>query len=169
MSSPGSDRAAAHAALIKAFYEAFARRDGATMAASYLPDAEFSDPVFPHLVGAEIGGMWKFLCERAADLSLTHSEVRADDKTGSCRWDAHYTFSATGRKVHNIIHARFEFRDDAAGNPKIYRHKDEFSFWRWSRQALGPVGLLLGYLPPIQKKVQSQSAKLLAGYLKKNA
>jgi ketosteroid isomerase-like protein len=167
-----SDRAARHAArhaaLIKTFYDAFARRDGAAMAALYLPDAEFSDPVFPHLRGSEIGAMWKMLCERAADFELTYSGVRGDESGGEAEWQARYTFSRTGRKVHNIIHARFELREGPDG-VKIARHTDRFSFWRWSRQALGPVGLLLGFLPALQKKVQAQSAKLLADYSKKNA
>ncbi|MFO0575597.1 MAG: nuclear transport factor 2 family protein [Polyangia bacterium] len=162
------DRAARNAAVIKAFYDAFARRDGAAMAALYLPDAEFSDPVFPSLRGAEIGAMWKMLCERAADFELTYSGVRGDEQGGDADWQARYTFSRTGRKVHNIIHARFELREGPDG-VKIAKHTDAFSFWRWSRQALGPVGLVLGFLPAIQKKVQAQSAKLLADYMKKGA
>ena len=160
------DRAARNAAVIKALYDAFARRDGAAMAALYLPDAEFSDPVFPKLRGAEIGAMWKMLCERAADFELTYSGVRGDEQGGDADWQARYTFSRTGRKVHNIIHARLELREGPDG-VKIAKHTDDFSFWRWSRQALGPVGLLLGFLPAIQKKVQAQSAKLLADYMKK--
>ena len=55
----------------------------------------------------------------------------------SAHWEAHYLFSATGRKVLNRIDAEFEF--DHAG--LIVRHRDRFDFWAWSRQALGLPGV----------------------------
>ena len=36
-----------------------------------------------------------------------------------------------------------------------------FTFWKWSRQALGTPGLLLGWSPILKKKVRAQSAQLL--------
>ena len=47
-----------NAALIDRFYQAFARRDAATMAACYHADVVFSDPVFPELRGPELGREW---------------------------------------------------------------------------------------------------------------
>ena len=35
----------------------------------------------------------------------------------------------------------------------IVDHVDEFSFWKWSRQALGPKGLVLGWTPFLRRKV----------------
>ena len=92
---------AANAALIERFYEAFARRDHEAMASCYAPDARFSDPVFQDLNGDEVRAMWRMLCERAIDLELSHSGVRAEGDRGSAHWDADYTFTATGRRVHN--------------------------------------------------------------------
>jgi hypothetical protein len=66
-----------------------------------------------------------------------------------CRWEAWYTFSRTGRKVHNIIDASFEFKDG-----KILVHQDTFDFWRWTRQALGMPGILLGWTPFMRNKVR---------------
>ncbi len=148
------------AELIDTFYEAFARRDGDAMAACYHADAEFSDPVFVGLRGEEVGGMWKMLCERGKDLKIQHSGVWAEDERGGARWEAWYTFSATGRPVHNRIEARFTFKDG-----KIATHVDDFSFWRWSRQALGMPGLLLGWSPIVHGKVRSQARKGLSLYL----
>ncbi|HND34209.1 MAG TPA: nuclear transport factor 2 family protein, partial [Myxococcota bacterium] len=88
-------------ALIQTFYAAFQRRDGAAMAECYHPEAEFSDPVFPGLKGSEPGEMWKMLCSRANDLKIEFSAVQADERSGKAHWEAWYTFSATGRKVHN--------------------------------------------------------------------
>jgi ketosteroid isomerase-like protein len=149
----------ANEATIRRFYEAFQKRDAATMAACYAPDVQFSDPVFPDLRGPQAGQMWKMLCERGKDLRLEFRDVRADDRAGSAHWEAWYTFSATGRPVHNVIDATFGFRDG-----RIARHDDRFDLYRWSRQALGPAGLLLGWSPLLQNKVRAMAAKGLADY-----
>jgi ketosteroid isomerase-like protein len=128
-----------HAVLINRFYEAFTERDGAGMSECYHPEIEFSDPVFPQLRGEQAGNMWRMLCERGKDLRVEYRDVEANDASGQAHWEAWYTFSATGKKVHNIIEARFAFRDG-----KILRHRDAFSFYAWARQALGATGLILG-------------------------
>jgi ketosteroid isomerase-like protein len=142
-----------NAALITRFYTAFSRRDHAAMAACYHPQAHFIDAVFD-LHGAQVGAMWRMLCERGTDLRLDFREVAADDRLGSAHWEAWYSFSATGRKVHNVIEASFEFQDGL-----ILRHRDAFSFWRWSRQALGAPGLLLGWSGFLRRKVQATAAQ----------
>ena len=148
-----------NAELIERFYAAFARRDSAPMRAAYHQDARFDDPAFVGLNGSEIGDMWAMLVARGKDLEITASGIEADDSRGKAHWEARYTFSATGRKVHNIIDASFEFKDG-----KIYRHRDHFSFWRWSRQALGLPGLLLGWSPLLAKKVQATAKKNLEAW-----
>lgn len=150
----------AHQRLIDDFYRAFAARDGATMEASYADDAHFQDAVFDLHGAKRIGGMWRMLCERGADLVIEHRDVSADDTRGSACWEARYTFSATGRKVINRIHADFTFRDG-----KILTHRDSFSFWTWSRQALGPAGLLLGWTPLVRSKVRRTAARNLDDFL----
>ena len=141
--------------LIERFYRAFQQRDGATMAACYHADATFHDPVF-ELRGAHIGAMWQMLCARGADLRVEFMNIAAQESTASADWQAWYTFSGTGRAVHNIIHASFRFADGL-----IVEHVDYFDFWRWSRQALGPVGLLLGWSSLLRRKVQTQGARAL--------
>ena len=37
---------------------------------------------------------------------------------------------------------------------KIATHRDQFDLYKWMRQALGLKGLLLGWLPPVQAKLQ---------------
>ena len=112
--------------------------------------------LFPDLDATHVRGMWRMLCERGADLQLEHSGIEADDTTGKAHWEARYTFSATGRKVHNIIDASFTFRDG-----KITSHKDAFDFWRWSRQALGFSGVLLGWTPLVQNKIRRVAGQQL--------
>ena len=145
--------------LIETFYAAFGKRDAETMASCYRADVRFSDPAFPDLQGEHAGNMWRMLCGKAADLKVEASNIVADATTGSAHWDAWYTFSATGRKVHNEIDARFRFQDG-----QIIEHVDSFPLWKWTRMALGPVGVLLGWSPLVKGKVRSQAAAGLAEF-----
>jgi ketosteroid isomerase-like protein len=140
------------AELIRAFYAAFDRHDGDAMAAMYAPDARFSDPVFPDLRGERPGQMWRMLTGRAEDLRVELASHSAEGDTGRANWIATYTFR-TGRKVVNDIDATFRFSADG----KIAEHDDRFDFWKWSRQALGAPGLLLGWTPLLRRKVQQQA------------
>jgi SnoaL-like domain len=141
---------------VERFYAAFDARDGDTMAACYAPGAHFSDPVFPDLNGDEPGAMWRMLTSQARDLRVELLEHTAD----SARWRAHYTFSQTGRPVINDVRARFRFDGDGL----IADHRDEFSFHRWARQALGTPGLLLGWTPLLRNKVRRSAAESLARF-----
>lgn len=152
-----------NAELITRFYEAFAQRDGASMAACYADDASFSDPVFPGLEGVEPGAMWRMLTEQGKDLQITFSDVQADDASGSAHWEATYTFSVTGRKVHNVIDAKFRFRDG-----KIAEHRDHFDLYRWTRMALGPAGTLLGWSPVVQGPLRKKARAGLNDWMRKN-
>jgi ketosteroid isomerase-like protein len=138
------------------FYTAFAARDGERMAACYADDVSFSDPAFPDLKGEAARDMWRMLVSRGKDLRVEHQIVEATAGRVRVRWQAWYTFSGTGREVHNDIHAELEVREG-----RIVRHRDEFSFPRWARQALGPAGLLLGWTPFLKRKVQAQAALAL--------
>jgi ketosteroid isomerase-like protein len=146
--------------LIERFYAAFDRRDGDAMAACYAPDARFSDPVFPGLTGAEPGAMWRMLTGRSDDLRVELLEHDADDASGTAHWRATYTFTQTGRPVVNDVHASFRF----AGG-LIAEHTDDFSFHRWSRQALGAPGLLLGWTPVLKGATQRKARAGLDQFL----
>ena len=146
--------------LIQSFYGAFAAKDGASMAACYAPDVSFSDPVFPDLHGAEAGAMWRMLTSRSTDLRVELLEHEADGDRGSARWQAHYTFTQTGRPVVNDIRASFRFADGL-----IAEHRDEFDFYRWARQALGPTGLILGWTPIVRSAVRRRARASLDEFL----
>ena len=151
-------------ATIDKLYTAFARLDGAAMQACYAQDAEFDDEVFSLSGRAEIGGMWRMLCETTRAKGMKHWKLQFGDITDrSAHWEAHYLFSATGRLVHNKIDAEFEFD----GQGLIKRQRDRFDFWAWSRQALGLPGLLLGWSPMLRRKVRTQAAANLQRYLAK--
>lgn len=138
------------------FYAAFARRDHATMAACYAPEARFSDPVFPDLRGERIGLMWRMLCERGTDLRVEWRVLRASDEGALVEWQAWYTFRATGRAVHNRVVATLDLDGHL-----IRRHRDEFAFHRWAAQALGWKGRLLGWTPLVRNAVRREAARAL--------
>ncbi len=147
--------------IIHQLYEAFSHRDAEGMAACYHPDARFKDGAFDLHSGAAIGDMWRMLCANGKDLRIEFRDVHADDTTGSAHWEALYTFSRTGRAVHNVIEARFKFRDG-----KIIEHSDTFDFWRWSRQALGLPGWLMGWTPFLKNKVHQMAISSLEKFRK---
>ena len=153
-----------NAALLERLYACFARRDHAGMAACYHADASFRDPAFGELRGAEVPAMWRMLCERGADLRVEASNIGADDQRGRAHWEAWYTFSRTGRPVHNVVEASFELEDG-----KIRRHVDDFSRWAWARQAIGPAGLLLGWSGFFGRKLQAQARGQLESFMRKGA
>lgn len=137
------------------FWESLAAKDADEMAACYAADATFEDEVFT-LRGAECGTMWRMLFHGAADLRIKAHPLKEGDGIAHGTWEAWYTFSATGRPVHNRIRSRLVVRDG-----KVVDHKDQFSFWRWSRQALGLKGWLLGWTPLVRMAVRKQARKRL--------
>lgn len=142
--------------LVRRLYDALGRKDGDAMAACYTADAWFSDPIFPSLKGPDVGAMWRMLCAGATDLRVEVSHVVADGFRGSAHWEAWYTFSRTGRKVHNVGEARFVFRDGL-----IERHEDAFDFPRWAGQALGWVGKIFGGMHQVRDKVRRDARRRL--------
>lgn len=146
-------------ALIRKFYTAFQQKDFLAMQSCYHSEATFSDPVFQHLTSAEVKSMWEMLLKSSKDLRVEFKDVT----NNSARWDAWYTFSRSGRPVHNIVRSSFTFRDGL-----ILAQKDDFNFWRWSRQALGLSGTLLGWTPVIKNKVRAIARKNLDDYRRKS-
>jgi len=146
--------------LLQDFYAAFAARDGDRMAASYAPAATFSDPVFVGLHGAEPGAMWRMLTAQATDLKVELLDRSTRDDRGAATWRATYTFSQTGRRVVNLVDSSFRF-----DNGLIAEQRDEFDFWRWARQALGPLGLCLGWSPLVRGTVRRRARASLDRFL----
>lgn len=72
------------------------------------------------------------------------ARTAADDLHGTAHWRAYCPFTETGRPVTE--------------------HCDRFSFHAWSRQALGPVGLLLGWTPLLRAAIRKKAAARLAEY-----
>lgn len=144
------------------FYESFARRDHASMGASYADNARFSDPVFNDLRGVQVKAMWRMLCERGGDLTMSWGDIRRDGDVVLVRWEARYTFAPTKRPVHNVVRARLTVRDG-----RIVEHIDSFNLWRWTAMALGARGMFLGWSPFVQTKVRGEAMKGLELFMKR--
>ena len=151
-----------NALLIAKFYAAFQNKDFKAMQAAYHGQATFRDPVFKTLDSKEVRAMWQMLTLTATDLKVLCDHVQASEEAGSCVWEAWYTFSRTGRKVHNVVKARFQFRDGL-----IVEHEDNFDFWRWARQAFGLTGLLIGWTSVFREKVSSMALAGLKKFMNK--
>ena len=148
--------------LINTFYQSFNNKDYKTMQNCYAENAVFNDEIFVDLNSKQVKSMWEMLCINGKDLQLNFSNVVANENYGSAKWIATYTFSKSNRKVTNKIKANFVFE-----NGKIIKHTDCFSFYRWSSQALGFSGLLLGWTPFLKNKVKQQALKNLNNFMDK--
>lgn len=150
-----------HTALIEKFYTAFQKLDAAGMNSCYNDDIVFFDPVFGLLKGEEAKSMWEMLCKNAKDFTLTYGNiVTLDEEYSTCDWVATYTFSKTGNKVVNKIKANMRFADD-----KIIEHSDAFSIHKWSKQAFGTLGVLIGWNSFFQNKIKRQAKQNLLKYM----
>lgn len=149
--------------IIEEFYAGFASHHAETMTSCYHPDIVFNDPAFGTLHGKDAVDMWHMLMEKSkGNIEIEFSDVKANEVSGSARWVATYVFSKTNRKVTNHIHATFEFKDGL-----IIRHTDHFDLWKWSAQALGFSGLLLGWSGFMQQKIRKQALQSLRHYQSK--
>ena len=146
--------------LVGRLYTAMGACDHATMAACYAPDARFHDPAFGDLEGARIGAMWRMLTESATDLEVTFRDVTANGDRAAATWVANYTFSQTGRRVVNVVDARFTIADGL-----ILSHVDHFDMWSWTRQALGPIGLVLGWSPLLRMATRRRARARLDAFV----
>ena len=142
--------------LITEFYTAFKNLDAEAMVACYADTIVFEDPAFGVLEGERAKNMWRMLCKNTTDLKIDFSNIQTNQNSGSVEWQADYSFSRTGRIVHNEIKASFEFKDG-----KIIKHTDNFDLHTWAKQALGFKGLVLGGTKIFQKKFITQTHKLL--------
>ncbi len=151
--------------IIAGFYRAFGELNAEDMIVLYHDKIVFKDPAFGKLHGERAKNMWRMLCEsqKEKDFVVKADEIAFKDGKGSALWEAHYTFSKTGRKVHNKIKASFRFRDD-----KIIEHVDDFNLHRWARMAMGLTGSLLGWTPMFQNRLQKQTNRLLDKYIDKS-
>ncbi len=139
--------------VITKFYQALVRGNPEEMVQYYHDDITFYDPSFGELHGDDAKNMWRLLVSPAIKASFSNVEANR------ANWTAAYKFKKTGRQVVNHISAKFEFKGG-----KIIKHTDHFNLWRWTSQALGLPGYLLGWSGYMQKRCIQQTSVLLKNF-----
>ncbi|MDN3673552.1 nuclear transport factor 2 family protein [Flavobacterium branchiarum] len=153
----------ANESTISKFYTAFANADAVKMSECYHPKIQFRDPAFGLLIEDQVFKMWEMLLKKSkGNIKIEFSDIKADDFVGSASWIATYNFSKTNRNVVNHVFAEFQFQDGL-----IIKHTDTFDVWKWSKQAFGITGYLLGWTGFFQKKIQQQALLSLQKYQSK--
>jgi hypothetical protein len=149
--------------IIEEFYSGFANQNANTMVSCYHQEIRFQDPAFGKLTGKDVSDMWHMLIEKSkGNIDIVFSDVKTDENSGSATWIATYNFSKTNRQVVNKINAKFQFKDGL-----IIQHTDDFDLWKWSRQALGLSGVLLGWTGFLKNKIRQQALQSLRIYQSK--
>ena len=146
--------------VIERFYKALQQKDFRTMQSLYAPEARFHDQVFLDLDSSQAKAMWEMLLTSSTDLKIEYSNLREDSDSVSCDWQATYTFTMTGKKVHNIIHADF-----TVSGGKIINHRDHFDLYRWSRMAFGVKGIILGWTSFMQNQIRTRARRRLQKFM----
>lgn len=151
--------------LITKFYTSFLKLNADGMNSCYDGEVVFFDPAFELLQAQEAMAMWRMLCKRAKDFSLTFGNIQdLGDNYYTCDWVATYTFSTTGRTVVNNVKAHMKIEDG-----KIMEHSDGFSLHKWSAQALGLSGMLLGWNSFFQRKIKNTARRNLLKFIQEEA
>lgn len=147
--------------LLNEFYSSFSKGDYNGMINCYHEDIEFSDPAFGTLKGQKAMKMWEMLLSaKESKLEISYKVIFAHPKKGKVKWIASYNFGPSKRKIINKVTATLEVKDD-----KIFKHVDQFNLWKWSIQALGIPGYLLGWTSFMKKKVQQKANSQLNHFM----
>jgi hypothetical protein len=151
-----------HKELIHKFYTALSKGDSKEMTACYHENITFQDPVFGVLKGKRARSMWEMLLSnKNSNAIFTFDNIEATAEIGQASWMAEYFYGK--RKVINKVKADFKFKDG-----KIIEHTDTFDLWKWTQQALGITGYLIGWTPFIKRKMNKTVNKKLDGFIEKN-
>jgi ketosteroid isomerase-like protein len=148
---------------IKKFYTSFSEGNAKDMIACYHEEIVFQDPAFGVLKGNRAKKMWEMLLSnKDSNIKITFNNINVDGDEGGASWIAEYVYGPKKRKVINKVNAQFKFKEG-----EITEHKDTFNLWKWSGQALGLVGHMIGWTPIMKKKIQSITSKKLNTYIEK--
>ncbi|MFK7950487.1 MAG: nuclear transport factor 2 family protein [Saprospiraceae bacterium] len=146
--------------LIQVFFTAFANKDLDTMLDCYHKNVIYDDVGFGKQEGEKAKKVWRFLIQNVdKNAIITFSNIQISASTGQANWTTKYTFGK--RKITNQITATFRFQDG-----KIIYHKDDYSLWKWSQQAFGLIGFLIGWLPLFRWLIRWQMQRNLQRFVK---
>jgi ketosteroid isomerase-like protein len=116
--------------LLQRLFTGLIQHDHQSMADCYHPEGAFAGIAFDLHGKTQIHAMWHMICE--GDIQASFDVVSADHNMGQVSLVDDYTFTSTGRKVHNVIDSHFSFRDG-----RIIEHRDFCDARAWANMALG--------------------------------
>jgi len=146
--------------LLRAFFKSFIKGDVDSMLECFHENIVFRDQVFGRLEGEEVNKMWRMLLQYGKkNLQISYKDLEADEFSGTAKWRAVYYYGRKRRQVINLIESSFKFQDN-----KIIEQVDHYDMWKWSGQALGWKGWLLGWSIYFTTKVQEKSREKLRKY-----
>jgi len=149
--------------VITKFYTSFSNGNYKKMLECYHKDIIFEDAVFGKLKGDKAFKMWEMLLsQKKGETIINFDNVQATAESGKANWVAEYYYGDKKRKIINRVSAEFKFKDG-----KIIQHIDSFDLWKWTKQALGIAGLLIGWTPFIKNKIQKTTNKRLDEFINK--
>lgn len=143
------------------FYTAFSNHNSSEMIKLYHDDVIFTDPAFGMLQGIRAKKMWEMLLANSkSDLNIQYEILDSSNEHATVSWIAKYKFGSQKRLVENHVIASLKVKQG-----KIVEHHDTFNIWKWSSQALGLSGRLLGWTGFMKKKVQQKTNRALDIYM----
>lgn len=142
--------------ILLTFFTAFAKKDLNTMLDCYHKNVIYDDVGFGQQKGEKAKAVWRFLIQNVGENAvISFSDIQTFNNTGYANWTTTYPFGK--RIITNNIKATFHFKDG-----KIIFHKDEYSLWKWSQQAFGIIGYLIGWSPIFRWLIRWQMKKKIA-------
>ncbi|SFC30048.1 Ketosteroid isomerase-related protein [Algibacter lectus] len=149
--------------IIEKFYTSFSNGNFEGMLECYHKDVVFEDAVFGRLEGESAFKMWEMLLsQKKGDTKISFNNIEANAETGKANWVAEYFYGEKKRKVINEVSTAFKFKDG-----KIIEHFDTFDLWKWTKQAMGTPGYLLGWTSYMKSKIQQTTNKRLDAFMNK--
>lgn len=124
---PADAAGAASRAVVERYFEAFGKRDQATLTQLYAPNATFKDDMFDLKNGASILQMWK----SAPPFKTFKSEItEVSGNTVKAKWVVDYEMF--GKPVHNEITSVITVGADG----RITSQREDWDESKWMSQAL---------------------------------
>lgn len=141
---------------LEKFYASFSKGNAEAMNSCYHENATFEDPAFGKLNSNQVKAMWQMLLSKKEESQFKIKyQVLSEN---SATWEASYLYGK--RKVVNNVSSTFIFKED-----KIIRHIDDFNLWKWTQQALGLSGYLLGWSSFMRNKIQKTTNQKLKKFM----
>ena len=117
--------------------------------------------MFGELNGDSVKKMWEMLLSnKDAQFKLTFSDIHEKNNFVYAKWQASYYYGPHKRFVVNSVNAKFKFSEN-----KIILHEDQFNLWKWSKQAIGLPGVILGWSNFFKSKLQTEANKKLNKFI----